>query len=87
MNNGKNDNRAETRVDMEQIAKLLLEDQLILPHDLEFALDHQKYSDEPLGQILVRMGALSQYDLEKVLSRQGGNPILESDVLPPFVFS
>jgi hypothetical protein len=53
------------------IGTLLLADGLILPQDLEFALDHQKYSQQLLGQILVRMGALTQYELDRILKLQG----------------
>ncbi len=52
------------------IGQLLLERELIILQDLEFALDHQKYSKALLGDILVRMGALKRKDLEAVLSEQ-----------------
>lgn len=53
-----------------QIGELLLERELIIQHDLDFALEHQKYSKESLGEILVRMGALDLTDLEKTLAAQ-----------------
>ncbi len=56
------------------IGTLLLADGLIVPQDLEFALDHQKYSQELLGQILVRMGALSQNELDRILKLQKNLP-------------
>ncbi len=56
------------------IGTLLLADDLILPQDLEFALEHQKYSQQLLGQILVRMGALTQYELDRILKLQGSLP-------------
>ncbi len=52
------------------LGKLLLADGLILPQDLEFALDHQKYSQQLLGEILVRIGALAQHDLDRILKLQ-----------------
>lgn len=52
------------------IGQLLIRGGFIIPQDLDFALEHQKYSKEALGDILVRMGALEQEDLEKVLSLQ-----------------
>lgn len=52
------------------LGQLLMDNQLIIPHDLEFALEHQQYSNEPLGQILVRMGALDKRDLDKILVNQ-----------------
>ncbi len=54
------------------IGTLLLADGLILPQDLEFALEHQKYSRQLLGQILVRIGALTQTELDRVLKLQKG---------------
>jgi hypothetical protein len=50
------------------LGQLLVDGEVIIPHDLEFALEHQQYSNEPLGQILVRMGALNTEDLEKVMT-------------------
>jgi hypothetical protein len=52
------------------IGALLLAEEIILPQDLDFALDHQKYTQEPLGEILVRIGALDMSDLKKVLELQ-----------------
>ncbi len=52
------------------IGQLLLEGGFIILQDLEFALEHQKYGKGALGDILVRIGALEQEDLEKVLSIQ-----------------
>ncbi len=52
------------------IGALLLAEEIILPQDLDFALDHQKYTREPLGEILVRMGALNKRDLKTVLELQ-----------------
>ncbi len=56
------------------LGALLLADEMILPQDLDFALDHQKYSNQPLGQILVRMGALKSEDLGKILELQKNSP-------------
>ena len=53
-----------------QIGEMLLEQELIIQHDLDFALEHQKYTKESLGEILVRMGALDLTDLEKTLAAQ-----------------
>ncbi len=52
------------------IGSLLGVDEMILPQDLDFALEHQKYSRQPLGEILVRMGALECEDLDRVLELQ-----------------
>jgi hypothetical protein len=53
------------------IGTLLLADELIIPQDLNFALEHQKYSKQLVGEILVRIGALDHEDLNKVLKIQG----------------
>lgn len=52
------------------IGQLLMEKNRIVPQDLEFALDHQKNSHELIGQILVRMGALCETELNEVLIEQ-----------------
>jgi hypothetical protein len=57
------------------LGTILLADDVILPQDLDFALDHQKYSRELLGEILVKIGALEHEDLDKALK-------LQSTVLP-----
>ncbi len=56
------------------LGALLLADEVILPQDLEFALEQQKHTRELLGQILVRMGALGQADLSVVLEIQKDRP-------------
>jgi hypothetical protein len=52
------------------IGALLVVDELILPQDLDFALEHQKYSKRPIGEILVQIGALKSDDLERALELQ-----------------
>lgn len=54
------------------IGELLLEKEIIHQHDLEFALEHQKHSKsgEFIGQILIRIGALSPEELEAALGTQ-----------------
>jgi hypothetical protein len=53
-----------------QLGTLLIDRKLILPQDLEFALDHQKFSGQLLGEILVRIGALEPDDLDRMLKLQ-----------------
>jgi len=53
-----------------QLGTLLVVHKLILPQDLEFALDHQKFSGQLLGEILVRIGALEPDDLDRILTLQ-----------------
>ena len=52
------------------IGQMLMEREQIVPQDLEFALDHQKNSHDLIGQILVRMGALGETELNEVLVEQ-----------------
>ena len=56
------------------IGALLLAEEIIIPQDLDFALDHQKYTREPLGEILVRIGALNKTDLKTILELQQNIP-------------
>ena len=52
------------------LGTLLLADELIVPQDLDFALEHQKHSRMRLGEILVRIGALKSDELERTLKLQ-----------------
>jgi len=52
------------------LGQILMEKDQIVPQDLEFALDHQKNSPDLIGQILVRMGALGEAELNEVLVEQ-----------------
>jgi len=62
---------AETKkADIRPIGQILMETDRIVPQDLEFALDHQKNSHDLIGQILVRMGALGEAELNEVLVEQ-----------------
>jgi hypothetical protein len=61
------------------IGQVLMENELIVPLDLEFALEHQRHTNEPLGQILLRMGALEESDLQKALLAQGQESDSEVD--------
>ena len=49
---------------------LLLADEVIIPEDLDLALEHQKYSKELLGEILIKIGAMEHVDLDKALKLQ-----------------
>jgi len=62
---------AETKkAGLRPIGQMLMEMERIVPQDLEFALDHQKNSHDLIGQILVRMGALREAELNEVLIEQ-----------------
>jgi hypothetical protein len=49
---------------------MLIAGEYILPQDLDFALDHQRYSKDLIGEILVRMGAVDRQELERILNLQ-----------------
>lgn len=52
------------------LGALLLADEIIIPQDLDLALEHQKHSKELLGEILVKIGALEHEDLKRALKLQ-----------------
>jgi hypothetical protein len=49
---------------------MLIAEEYIFAHDLDFALEHQKHSKGLIGEILVRIGAVGPKELEKVLTIQ-----------------
>ncbi|MDA8101042.1 MAG: hypothetical protein M0042_15595 [Nitrospiraceae bacterium] len=53
-----------------QIGNMLVAGEFIVPQDLDFALEHQKYSKGLIGDILVRMGAVEPDELSRVLKIQ-----------------
>ena len=65
------------------LGELLIERNFITSEQLSSALDSQKTTKEPLGQILVRLGFISEADLRKVLSEQLGVSFLASEQLIP----
>lgn len=52
------------------LGALLLADDVIIPQDLDLALEHQKCSKQLLGEILVKIGALELGDLDRALKLQ-----------------
>jgi hypothetical protein len=52
------------------LGTLLAAHKMILLQDLDFALEHQKFSKQLLGEILVRIGALEPDDLDRILQLQ-----------------
>ena len=52
------------------IGAMLVAGEIIIPQDLDFALEHQRYSKHLIGEILVRMGAVDREELERVLNLQ-----------------
>lgn len=52
------------------IGSLLVAEESIIPQDLDFALEHQKFSKGLIGEILVRIGAVEPGELERALNIQ-----------------
>lgn len=52
------------------IGTLLIADEIILPQDLDFALDHQKHSRRLIGEILITIGAMDRVELDAALMLQ-----------------
>ena len=63
-------NRNDRTITVPPIGAMLLAGEYIVPQDLDFALEHQRYSKGLIGEILVRMGAVESGELERVLNIQ-----------------
>lgn len=60
-----------TAVDMKTpLGQLLLTSGAIIPHDLELALEHQRHTKELIGEVLLRIGAVSREQLDAALGIQ-----------------
>ncbi|MBF0609978.1 MAG: Flp pilus assembly complex ATPase component TadA [Magnetococcales bacterium] len=65
------------------IGELLQEKGLITPGHIQLALQDQKITQERLGEVLERLGFVSQFDVATTISLQDGRPYLDVDhVLP-----
>ena len=60
----KNNDRTVT---VPPIGAMLLAEEYIIPQDLDFALEHQKYSKGLIGEILIKIGAVEPTELQRVL--------------------
>jgi general secretion pathway protein E len=65
-----------------RIGQYLVEKGLVRPQDVEEALSVQRSSGGLLGQILVRLGSLSEPDLLGALREQLGLPLQPTDEMP-----
>ena len=59
-----------------RLGEILIEDGVLTKEDLQVALDHQKKEGGVIGQILVRLGLLSEDRLVAALGKQLGIPYL-----------
>lgn len=57
------------------LGEILISQDWVKPTDLDAALTEQRESNERLGQILVRLGHLSEMELEFILAQQKGNTL------------
>jgi len=57
---------------VKRLGSLLVEEQMITEEQLEAALAEQKKNGEPLGEVLVRLGVLSEESLFRFLAIQNG---------------
>jgi type IV pilus assembly protein PilB len=57
------------------IGEILISQQWITPTQLQNAVAEQKRTNQRLGEILVRLGHLSEMELNFILSQQKGNTI------------
>ncbi len=62
--------KCESNITVPPIGAMLLAGEYIVSQDLDFALEHQRYSKGLIGEILVRIGAVETDELERVLSIQ-----------------
>ena len=62
--------RSERAITVPPIGAMLLAGEYIVPQDLDFALEHQRYSKGLIGEILVKMGAVESGELDQVLNIQ-----------------
>ncbi|HLB02429.1 MAG TPA: F0F1 ATP synthase subunit beta [Nitrospiria bacterium] len=60
-----------------RLGNILVEKRLVLPEQLEIAIQAQKETGELLGSVLVRMGAITEQQLLQVLSEQLDRAALE----------
>lgn len=77
--------RAETEVDSSRglrLGELLVRDGKISPRDLDQALLAQTEMGDLLGRVIVRLGLLSEAEVVRALSEQGGYPLVSSSDFP-----
>ena len=67
----------------QQLGSLLVEDDLLSPDELERALEEQRRTGRPLGEILVDQGSMSGTALARALARQHGVDLRPGDTQLP----
>ncbi len=70
-------------MDRTRLGEILRAEGLISDHEAAAALALQAEIGGLMGQLLIRIGALAEADLLRVLSRQLDLPVLHADELPP----
>jgi len=67
--------------DIKRLGDVLIEHDLVTSDQMDMALQKQSVTDEKLGELLVRLGTVSEYDLAHLLADQRGIPFSSSDVM------
>jgi type II secretory ATPase GspE/PulE/Tfp pilus assembly ATPase PilB-like protein len=75
--------RMITQNSKKPIGVLLKEKGFINDEHIEYALKEQKITKEMLGQLLERLGFVTEYDVVATLAEQGGVPFIEVDEVIP----
>src|SRR2546422_11731170 len=70
-----------------QLGRILVDDELLTPNELERALAEQRETGRLLGEILVEQGSMTGASLAQALARQHGVELEQSDLEQEPVFA
>ena len=66
----------KTKQSSSRFGEILVKQEVISPDQLKTAIEEQKRTGKRLGDTLVRLGYISQYELVAFLSKQYGVPAI-----------
>src|SRR3990172_9692424 len=69
----------KTKQSISRFGDILVKQEVINPDQLKTAMEEQKRTGKRLGETLLRLGYLSQYELVAFLSKQYGVPAINLD--------
>jgi len=72
----------EMNTQVVRLGESLLKSELMNQNQMEFALQKQGVTGERLGELLVRLGIVSEYDLAKHLATQTGVEFVDVELVP-----
>lgn len=72
----------EMNTQVVRLGESLLNAELMNQNQMEFALQKQSVTGERLGELLVRLGIVSEFDLAKHLATQTGVEFIDVDIVP-----